>query len=118
MSRYVISTYGFSKEQVDALKGQANLRATVIQAIREIAERFAPYLTERFILAALRQMGLEVVLRNSSKWVPFIGTLISAGLGYKLTYHFGEQLLDSCEAAAKEIVKALKEQEPSHERKA
>jgi hypothetical protein len=39
--------------------------------------------------------------------VPFIGTLISAGLGYKLTYHFGEQLLDSCEAAAKEIVHAL-----------
>ena len=64
-------------------------------------------MTERFILAALRSMGMEVALRNSSKWVPFIGTLISAGLGYKLTYHFGEKLLADCEAAAKEIIQAL-----------
>jgi hypothetical protein len=107
MSRYVISTYGFSKDQVDALKGQANQRAKVTQAVREVAERLAPYLTERFVLAALRQMGMEVVLRNSSKWVPFIGTLVSAGLGYKLTYHFGEKLLADCEEAAKKIVHSL-----------
>jgi predicted GTPase len=106
-----ISTYGFSNDQVDALKSQANMRATVTQAIREIGERFAPYLTERFILAALRSMGMEVALRNTSKWVPFIGTLISAGLGYKLTYHFGEKLLADCEAAAKEIVQALAEKD-------
>jgi predicted GTPase len=114
MSRYVISTYGFTEDQVEALKGQANLRATVIQAIREVAERFAPYLTERFILTALRRMGMDVVLKNTSKWVPFIGTLISAGLGYKLTYHFGEQLLDSCEAAAKEIVHSLDKPDVAH----
>jgi predicted GTPase len=105
MSRYVIATYGFTPDQIDALKSQAKLRATVTQAIREIGERLAPYLTERFILAVLRQMGMEVALRNTSKWVPFIGTLVSAGLGYKLTYHFGEKLLEDCEAAAREIAK-------------
>lgn len=107
MSRYVISTYGFSKEQVDALTRQANVRATVVKGIRELADRFAPYVTERFVLMALRGMGMDVLVKNSSKWVPFVGTLISAGLGYKLTYGFGEKLIDDCEAAAREMIAEL-----------
>jgi small GTP-binding protein len=104
MARYVISTYGFSPAQVEALKTQANMRAAVVKGVHEIADRFAPYLTERFLLMSLRKMGMDVLVANSSKWVPFVGTLISAGLGYKLTYAFGEKLISECEAAAKEVI--------------
>ena len=107
MTGYVLSAYGLSPEQVASLQGQARLRAAVLQGVRQAAERFTPYLTEKFILAVLRRMGGKVLLKNTSKWVPFVGTLISAGLGYQLTYRYGEQLIEECEAAAREIVTVL-----------
>lgn len=109
MSRYVISTYGLSAEQIASLQRQAHLRATVMQAIRELADRFTPYLTEKFLITLLRRMGVEVLLKSSSKWVPFVGTLVSAGLGYRLTYQLGEKLIDQCEAAAQELQTLLEE---------
>jgi predicted GTPase len=104
MARYVIATYGFAPDQVSALKGSMQLRAAVVKALQEVAERFAPYLTQRFIVTVLERMGMETFVKNSSKWVPFVGTMVSAGVGYKLTYHFGEQLIDDCEAAARHMI--------------
>jgi len=109
MSRYVISTYGLGREQIEALQKDAAHRTWAYKAVHEVADRFTPYLTEKFVLAALRRAGGEALLRNTSKWVPFVGTLISAGLGYQLAYRFGERLIEDCEAAGKEIVAALRE---------
>jgi predicted GTPase len=106
MARYVVGTYGFAPEQVKAIENNAQIRAGVLKGLQEIAERFAPYLTQRFILIALERMGMEMLVKNSSKWVPFVGTMVSAGLGYKLTYHFGEQLIDDCETAARQMIEA------------
>jgi predicted GTPase len=106
MARYVIGTYGFAPDQVKAIENNAQIRAGVLKGLQEVAERFAPYLTQRFILIALERMGMEALVKNSSKWVPFVGTMVSAGLGYKLTYHFGEQLIDDCESAARQMIEA------------
>jgi predicted GTPase len=107
MARYVISTYGLRKDQVEALQSQTNVHAAVIRGVREIAQRFTPYLTEKFVAAALRRMGAEVFLKSTSKWVPFVGTFVSAGLGYQLTYRFGDQLIDDCESAARQVIASL-----------
>jgi predicted GTPase len=110
MSRYVISAYGLRPEQVASLLGEAARRKWAYQAVREIADRLTPYLTEKFVVAALRRAGLSVAVQSTAKWVPFVGTLVAAGVGYRLAYHFGEKLLDDCEAAAREVVRALWEQ--------
>jgi hypothetical protein len=111
LSRHVVAAYGLTEEQVEALHRQAHLRGMAYKGVKEVAERLAPYLTEKFAVSALRRMGAEVLVRNTSKWVPFVGTLVSAGLGYKLAYHFGEVLIDDCEAAAREVLTALGEGE-------
>ena len=65
------------------------------------------------VVTALERMGIETFVKNSSKWVPFVGTMVSAGVGYKLTYHFGEQLIDDCETAARQMIAtATAEAEP------
>ncbi len=109
LARHVISAYGLRPEQIEALKKQANTRMVVVRGLHEIAERFGPYLTEKFIITALRRAGTEVAVMSTAKWVPFVGTLLSAGLGYKLAYGFGEKLIDECEEAAKEVLTALGE---------
>jgi predicted GTPase len=63
MARYVISTYGFTPEQVEALKKKAQVRAAVVRGLQEAAERFAPYLTRAFLaraLGAVDEEGLPV----------------------------------------------------------
>jgi hypothetical protein len=110
MSRYVISTYRLRPEQVESSLGQASKRKWAYQAVREVADRLTPYLTEKFVVAALRQAGVQVTVQSTAKWVPFVGTLVAAGVGYRLAYHFGEKLVEDCEAAAKEIVRTLREE--------
>jgi predicted GTPase len=107
MARYVISTYGFTPEQVEALRKKARVRAAVVRGLQEAAERFAPYLTRAFLARALGCMGADAAVKYSAKWVPLAGTLVSAGVGYKLTYAFGEKLIDECESAARQIVHDL-----------
>lgn len=110
MAHHVISTYGFDPEQVEALKRQVSSRAATFKGFQEVADRLAPYLTRKFIMTGLERMGLKVAVRNSAKWLPIAGTLISAGLGYKLTYAFGEKLIEDCEAAAQDWAElAMKE---------
>lgn len=109
MARRVISTYGLRPEQIESLQKQANLRTVVYKGIHQIADRFTPYLTEKFIAVALRRLGTAVMVQNTAKWVPFVGTAISAGIGYHLAYRFGEQLLDECETAARAVFATLEE---------
>ena len=104
MSRHIISTYGLRPEQVEALKSQSTMRTALYQSARQAADRFAPYLTEKFVVAALTKMGMKVAVKNTSKWVPFVGTAISAGIGYTLAFRYGEQLIDDCESAALTII--------------
>ena len=111
MARQVISTYGLRKEQIESLQGQAKLRTVVYRGIHQIADRFSPYLTEKFMLAALRRAGVEVMVQNTSKWVPIVGTAISAGIGYHLASRFGKQLIDDCEEAAQSVVLTLEGRE-------
>lgn len=107
MARHVISTYGLRQEQIESLKSQARARTVVYKGIHQMAERFTPYLTEKFVAGALRRMGMEVVVRNTAKWVPVVGTVVSAGVGYQLANRFGKQLIDDCEAAARAILTTL-----------
>lgn len=111
MARHVISTYGLRPEQVESLKNQAQVRTVVYKGIHQVAEQFTPYLTEKFVAAALKRMGMEVAVRNTAKWLPVVGTVVSAGVGYQLAYRFGEQLIGDCEAAARAVLAAL-EREP------
>ena len=48
MNRYVISTYGLTQDQIQAMKNQAQICATVMRGLQEVADRFTPYLTESF----------------------------------------------------------------------
>jgi len=107
MARYIIATFGLTQEQIEALKAEAGKRKWAYRALQEVADRFAPYLAEKFVVAALRRAGREVAVRSTAKWVPVVGTLISAGVGYQLALRYGMKLIDDCEVAAREISASL-----------
>ncbi|MBY0522732.1 MAG: 50S ribosome-binding GTPase [Gemmataceae bacterium] len=115
MSRYIISTYGLRQDQIDALTGQARRRTWIYKAMHEVADRFTPYLTEKFVVSALKRVGTKTILRNSSKWVPLVGTVISAGIGYRVASQFGDQLINDCEVAARKVGDIFEQSLPPEE---
>ena len=106
MAAQIISAYGLREDQLDYF-AQRNLAAGAMQAIRDIAKPFAEYLAKEAILMLLKRLGTNVAAKSVVKWVPFVGQAVAASLGYQLTSYFGQQLIDGCEKAAREVVGVL-----------
>ena len=103
LSYEVVKIYGLTEKQVDyylSLSSKTNKQA-IKQRIILIT---ANYLTEKGILKILENFGGKIVVKEISKWIPFVGQLISSGISYKLTYSFGERLIEECENIARELV--------------
>ena len=45
--------------------------------------------------------------KEASKFVPFVGPLIAAGIGWKATFILGERMVDEAESLAREILEAI-----------
>jgi hypothetical protein len=61
-----------------------------------------PTFTGNAVVAILQRLGLECISRETTKWIPMVGTAISATFGYQIVYRFGEKLLEECESATRE----------------
>jgi hypothetical protein len=107
MAQSLVATFGLRREQIDALQWQAAIRTSEYQALQQIAERFTPYLAGKLVSTALAGLGLECLARETSKWLPLVGTVLSASIGYRMVHRLGEQLLNDCEVAAREVLSIL-----------
>ena len=64
----------------------------------------AKYAAVEGILIVLKRMGSQVTIKAVSKFLPFVGYLVSAGIGYKMTISFGERYVDEAEEKADELL--------------
>lgn len=73
-----------------------------LSILQPITWRLGPTLTGKVVGALLRQIGLECIGRETTKWLPVVGTAISATIGYQIVSRYGEKLLQECESATTE----------------
>jgi len=108
LSREIIKIYGLSQSYEDFLRSTLGERKVQFMAVQHIIARIGSrYLTEEAILYFFRKMASRVAVKQAAKWVPFVGTLVAAGIAFKMTFGFGETLLDDCESGAKEVLALL-----------
>jgi uncharacterized protein (DUF697 family) len=88
MSAALAAAYGLGQDQTRAPDYES-------QALHQAAERT--------IAGLLPRLGLELVARESSKWIPFIGSVVAARMGYRMACRFGEKVVQECEAEADTI---------------
>jgi uncharacterized protein (DUF697 family) len=81
----------------------AQPQACFLSMLQPITLRAAPTLTGNAVGAIFRRLGLECIGRETTKWLPLVGTAISATIGYQIVRRYGEQLLQECESAAGEL---------------
>lgn len=110
MCTQINSVYGLSAEQLAYAESAAPglSKSPEFNGLKQnIVKWIAKYAVAEGIIAVLKNMGGKIVIKNISKFLPFIGSLISAGIGYKMTTAFGEQYLEEAEILADKVLKEI-----------
>jgi hypothetical protein len=91
--------YGLS----DASLGK--LKESSIPVVGRLANNVVQYAAKEGILMLLKNFAGRQTIKAVSKYIPYIGQAIAAGLGYAITSNVGESYLDDCHKLAEEILK-------------
>jgi predicted GTPase len=106
MGKKISHIYGFEKDQMDFIKALLDPKAWAVLT-GKVAQFTLRYLAADGVVMLLRQFAKRATVKQTSKWIPFVGFLIAAGIGWKTTYAFGEQLLDDAHQLAEEILNKM-----------
>jgi uncharacterized protein (DUF697 family) len=69
-----------------------------------IAKKVLAYGTREFVKAALLRQAGRMTGKELAKWVPVVGQLAAAGLGFGLAHWMGRETIDGCEEALRELI--------------
>jgi predicted GTPase len=120
MTRQVIEAFGLTREQLKHLS-TTNLSGIPLDQLLDMASPVLCRLAQGGIVAALRKFGGEAAelaggvaaikgggaaLKAISKYAPFIGLALCAGLGGVTAYLYGARLLNECVETARNILAA------------
>lgn len=105
MSKHVIGCYGLNENQLEwTFSGRANR----IALIQRLSSKFGQFLLKEYIVKLLMRYAVQESAKTLVKWIPFIGQIIAAGIGYKITISFGNDVIEECHKGALEVVEALR----------
>lgn len=96
--------FGLSPDQIEGMSEaqkvgfQAGVSATANKLI-------GTYITKELLKSILAKMGIKIATKNLTKWVPIIGSAISAGIGYGSFVAFGDKHISDCAETIRAIWK-------------
>ena len=103
MVNQIFRIFGMSPEQIRFMeeKFPKLKKSPHWEGIKQgIAKLAARYLTSEALILVLKRMSGRVAVKQISRFLPFVGQAIAAGIGYKMTTALGEQVADDVELAA------------------
>jgi len=103
----VAHIYGLTNNQFEYIKRALGPKAISPLLFAKFAQFGGKYLAKEGVLLLLRQIAARTTTKQLSKWVPFVGPLIAAGIGWQATFMLGEQLVDEAEVLAKDILNGI-----------
>jgi uncharacterized protein (DUF697 family) len=81
------------------------LQQSAIPIVKNLASNVAKYTTQGGILILLKEFAGRQTTKEFTKYIPIVGQLIAASLGFLITQKAGEIYLNYCHDLAKEILK-------------
>lgn len=107
MSSSIQEIYGLDEKQIAFNASFINKNKSKL-ILAKAMQFSSKYIGKEAILILLKKAGLSIAGKSVSKWVPFIGQAIAAGLGYRLTSSIGDKMLKDAEDIAIETFEAIK----------
>jgi len=83
----------------------ANLKQSSIPVVGRLANNVVKYAAKEGLLVLLKNFAGRQAVKSFAKYIPFVGTAISAGLGYAITSNVGNSYLNDCHELAQEALK-------------
>jgi hypothetical protein len=73
-------------------------------ALSQMANYVMKYATQEGIFLILKNFARATTIKEVSKYIPFVGQLVAAGLGYMIVSNAGESYLNKCHELAEAIL--------------
>jgi small GTP-binding protein len=109
MVNQIFRIFGMSPEQIQFM--EEKFPSPHWEGIKQgIAKLAARYLTSEALILVLKRMSGRVAVKQLSRFLPFVGQLIAAGIGYKMTTALGEQVVNDVEKKACDLFNQMVDQ--------
>lgn len=95
--------FGLSPEQIDELDGE--IKAKILVIISSLGSKLVGKLiTKELVVAMLKKVGVRVAVKQVSKFIPFVGQAVSAGISFGAMKYLGNSHIDECYEVCKRII--------------
>ena len=102
--------FGLSQEQIEAQDPQ--IKGLILVAITSVGSQMVgKAVTKQLIMQLLKQVGVRVATKQITKWIPIVGSAISAGISFTAMKYLGNSHVDDCYSVAKRVLEKKKELE-------
>jgi uncharacterized protein (DUF697 family) len=110
MNRWILKCYGLTQKDLD--NHIAKAKPGTQKALKALAKRALQFGNRRYVTALFRRQLGKLLGKETAKWLPAVGWVISSAMGYTLTKWMGNETMNACEEICKEM-KVLESQGPS-----
>jgi len=80
------------------------LKQSAIPVVARLSNNVVQYAAKEGILLLIKNTLSRQAVKAASKYIPIIGQVIAAGLGYGITSNIGNYYLDECHELARQIL--------------
>lgn len=83
----------------------SNLKSSTIPVVGRLANNVVEYAAKEGLLMLLKACFGKQTIKMLSKYIPFVGQAVAAGLGYAITSNAGTSYLNDCHQLAEEALR-------------
>lgn len=95
--------FGLSPEQIDQLDGALKGKMAVV--ISSIGSKLVGKLiTKQTVMLLLKKVGARVTVKQVTKFIPFVGQAVSAGISFSAMKYLGNSHIDECYEICKRLI--------------
>lgn len=106
MGNEISKIYGITEKDQEFYESFSDLSDSVKLkiALEKAAQYATKYLLTEAIMTILKRLAATISTKTFGKWIPIVGPIIAAGIGYKMTLSIADEMIEDAEAAATEIL--------------
>ncbi|KGK90291.1 hypothetical protein [Clostridium sp. HMP27] len=95
--------FGLSPEEIDQLDGE--IKAKILVIISSLGSKLVgKFITKELVVAMLKKIGVRVAVKQVSKFIPFVGQAVSAGISFGAMKYLGNSHIDECYEVCKRVI--------------
>ncbi|WP_218597734.1 GTPase [Polaribacter sp. NJDZ03] len=110
LSKEVQNIYGLNEEQQEYNKQLLDQKSIKLIASK-VLQYTARYGGKEAIMILLKKASTTLIAKTASKWIPLVGSIIAAGIGFKMTSWIGNDMIVDAEEIAQETFNSFKKTE-------